>query len=363
VKLCLVDEVPGGHHTAYLSGLASVALREGIETFVASPEPIPSVDDRHWMQVPVTRHRAVRAGRKTVRQVIAWCERQGVDIIADLYLDKTIWTWPRAADHIPRTVHVLHHTHHYRLDPEQPMSRRIVTALARHRLHSWVTQGDTLIVHTQQAFDTMEALFQHGTIRIAGYPIRKTSEASIADRPAGEFELLFVGQARREKGLPYLIEAMKWLPPHFTLTVVGSQNPTTRSAIEAQFDTSKVDWIDRFITDEELAGHMDRASLVVLPYEGGFGDRGGASGVLLESLGRGRPLVTTTALEAQLPDGYTGAIVVEPCDPRALAEGIMTAAEANEELEHVARTEGTRFVASNHSFESYLGALVDASLP
>lgn len=362
MKLCLFDDVPGGHHTAYLSGLASAAQQLGFETFVASPAPISSVDHLHSMRVLVTRHREVRAGRNTVRRVITWCEHQGIDIVADLYLDKAIWTWPRAVDRIPRTVHVLHHAHQYRSDPGKSPAERMRTTLARYRLRSWMEQGDTLIVHTRHAFETIRDFIPNSDLRLVGYPIRMMSTPLLPRDTTRGIELLFVGQARAEKGLPHLIDALSWLPPRITLTVVGSQNPGVRTKLETRCDTSRVKWIDRFVAMEELAAHYERATLIVLPYEGRFRDHGGASGVLLEALGHGRPIVTTSALASQLPDGYTGAVTVESTDPEALAEGIKSAIDDIEQLERAALADGPRFIASSHSFENYVGSLISGAL-
>jgi glycosyltransferase involved in cell wall biosynthesis len=79
--------------------------------------------------------------------------------------------------------------------------------------------------------------------------------------------------------------------------------------------------VDRYVADAEVAAFFAAAHIVVLPYH-----RSSASGPLSMAMSWGLPLVTTSVgglVEATA--GYTGAVLVSPGDPAALAEGIRTA--------------------------------------
>jgi glycosyltransferase involved in cell wall biosynthesis len=79
--------------------------------------------------------------------------------------------------------------------------------------------------------------------------------------------------------------------------------------------------VDRYVDDEEVPSFFAAADLVVLPYR-----RSSASGPLHIAMSCGLPVVTTSVgglVEATA--GYTGAVLVPPCDPAALADGIRSA--------------------------------------
>ncbi len=79
--------------------------------------------------------------------------------------------------------------------------------------------------------------------------------------------------------------------------------------------------VDRYVADDEVAGFFSAADLVVLPYR-----RASASGPLHIAMSSGLPVVTTSVgglVEAAA--GYTGAVMVPPDDPAALADGIRSA--------------------------------------
>jgi glycosyltransferase involved in cell wall biosynthesis len=79
--------------------------------------------------------------------------------------------------------------------------------------------------------------------------------------------------------------------------------------------------VDRYVADAEVPAFFAAADLVVLPYL-----RSAASGPLHIAMGVGLPVVTTSVgglVEATA--GYTGAVLVPPGDPVALADGIRAA--------------------------------------
>jgi glycosyltransferase involved in cell wall biosynthesis len=352
MRVCLFDDVAGGHHSGYVKHLARAATARNHTVYVAGPEQL--VGER-WLQTAGTPHRRIIAGRRTVREVIRWCDREAIDMVLNLYLDKTIWSWAPGPRWIGSTAHVLHHTHQY-LDRNDGWAG-VRTRLARRRLERWLEGGDRVIVHTPHALETMRSFLPEHGVRLLGYPVVMPSSHMHADS-VNHRELVFLGYARTEKGLRHVIEALQWLPAGVGLTVVGKQDPRTRSALVSMDHQSRVRWIDRPVADDEYADRLCRAGLAILPYERSFGWKGGASGVLLEALAHGTPVVTTTALAPQLPPEYQGAVVVEPEDPKALAGGISFALEHLPRLLTAAKQQGPSFVASDHSFDAYLEGLL-----
>jgi glycosyltransferase involved in cell wall biosynthesis len=184
------------------------------------------------------------------------------------------------------------------------------------------------LVHSQ--FDSELVTGRYGLpsgsltlVRHAGYdylPARPPLRAA----PPGVINLLYFGIIRPFKGVEDLIAALDLLSPagsRFWLTVVGEtwegwDLPGQLIADSAHRD--QITFVNRYVTDAEAAGHFAGADLVVLPYH-----RSSSSGPLEIAMARGLPVVVTRVgglVEATAD--YRGAVLVEPGDPRSLADGI-----------------------------------------
>lgn len=146
--------------------------------------------------------------------------------------------------------------------------------------------------------------------------------------PAGELprraqvELLFFGFVRPYKGLDLLIAAL----PHlhgldWRLSVVGEfwrGREETVAAIEGLGVSDRVELVDRYVSDAEVAQFFSRADMVVLPYRDATG-----SGVVPLAYRYGKPVLASRlgGLSDLVDDGVTG-LLVPPEDPRAIAEAI-----------------------------------------
>ena len=83
-----------------------------------------------------------------------------------------------------------------------------------------------------------------------------------------------------------------------------------------------ITFINRYITDDEVAGYFAGADLIVLPYH-----RSSSSGPLQIAMAKGLPVVVTEVgglVEATAL--YPGAVRVKPANPASLADGIQEAA-------------------------------------
>jgi glycosyltransferase involved in cell wall biosynthesis len=361
VKVCLFDDVSGGHHTSYVSGLAAAALDQGENVLVAAPEPVEGLPDGlvDWLSVSTIPHREVLAGRRALRNVIHATRNWNIDMFLDLYLDRTIWRWPRHGAEPASTVHVLHHANQYAYGRGRS---DFVARAARQRLTSFVRRGDGIAVHTDRARDILSSFLPLDRITRVGFPVRPPAAVptiTAVPSTSSRRRLIFVGQARAEKGAELLVSALQWLPQDVEIAFVGPQDPTQKALLQSY--SKRITWIDRFVSDAEMTDELRSADLVVLPYLTGFGRHGGASGVLLTTLAHGRPLVLTSVLEPQLPHDYGGAVVVPPGNARALADGIQSGFDNLGELTHHAATAGPAFIREQHSFAGYLRSLLDAA--
>lgn len=129
------------------------------------------------------------------------------------------------------------------------------------------------------------------------------------DRPS----IVFVGRITRQKGLPYLLAAAKQLPADVQLVLCAGAPDTpdilaeVRAGVEAlQAERSGVVWIDRLLSQHELAAILSSATTFVCPsiYE--------PLGIVnLEAMACGVPVVGTATggIPEVVADHLTGRLV------------------------------------------------------
>ncbi|HEY4225850.1 MAG TPA: glycogen synthase [Pseudolysinimonas sp.] len=129
------------------------------------------------------------------------------------------------------------------------------------------------------------------------------------DRPS----VVFVGRITRQKGLPYLLEAAKRLPPEVQLVLAAGAPDTpeilaeVQAGVEAlQAERSGVVWLDRLLSQHELSVVLSNATTFVCPsvYE--------PLGIVnLEAMACGAPVVGTATggIPEVVADHLTGRLV------------------------------------------------------
>jgi starch synthase len=151
--------------------------------------------------------------------------------------------------------------------------------------------------------------------------------------------VVFVGRITRQKGLPYLLDAAKLLPPEVQLVLCAGAPDTPEILAEVQAGVSELQrtrtgvvWIEQLLSQPELCAVLSAATTFVCPsiYE--------PLGIVnLEAMACGAPVVGTATggIPEVVADGLTGRLVpIEqaqdgtgtPLDPdafvRALADAL-----------------------------------------
>ena len=127
-------------------------------------------------------------------------------------------------------------------------------------------------------------------------------------------EILFFGRIEPYKGVGVLLEAARPLldvDPEWTLQIAGGGDVTPYQAL---LDHPRICLTNRFLTDAEVAGFMQRAAIVALPYISAS-----QSGVIPTAYAFGKPVIATRVggIPDMMRDGETG-LLIPPNDPDAL---------------------------------------------
>jgi glycosyltransferase involved in cell wall biosynthesis len=158
-------------------------------------------------------------------------------------------------------------------------------------------------------------------------PAEASSGSQRRPVPGEPVRLLIFGVVRPYKGHAELAAAVRLLTMSgldVHVSVVGEVWQGYRQPLEelaAILPPDRLTIVDRFVDDDEVPAFFASADLLVLPYR-----RSSASGPLLTAMAWGLPVVTTSVGGlAEASAGYSGAVLVPPCDPAALADGIRSA--------------------------------------
>ena len=197
--------------------------------------------------------------------------------------------------------------------------------------------ADAFVVHSDHDRQALERQYRIQTRPIAkiihGPYDQYVATAPVENRPVSASRvcnLLYFGVIRPYKGLEDLIRAFDEIPRErihqFRLTIVGEtwERWTLPAELIARSRyRERITFINRYVTDSEVAAAFAATDAVVLPYL-----RSSASGPLHIAMSHGLPVVITRVgglLEAV--DGYQGALLVPPRDRVALSAALLQVRE------------------------------------
>jgi glycosyltransferase involved in cell wall biosynthesis len=171
------------------------------------------------------------------------------------------------------------------------------------------------------------------------------------------FNVLFFGRISPYKGIDYLLEAFVMLQntgiKNIHLTIAGAGN--------FSFDITKyksnkqITFLNRFISNKELANLIDKSSVVVCPYIDAT-----QSGVIMSAFALNKPVIATRVggLVEMVKDRKTG-ILVSPKNSYALKYAIMELYQNPELLLSMSQTIYTEYKIGPNSWETITDGLLD----
>lgn len=188
-----------------------------------------------------------------------------------------------------------------------------------------LSRSDGVIANSSFTADKVRKL-RETSVRVIPYgsplPDLSPSTLSFASPP---YRILFVGRHIERKGIPYLIEAFRYLqhPEQWELRIVGAgdQTEAIREMAAASPHAERMVLTGRLST-EDLVREYSTASLFVLPaIVDSKGDTEGLGVVLIEAVAAGLPIVASRVggIVDVVIDRETG-LLVEEKNPRQLAQ-------------------------------------------
>lgn len=294
-------------------------------------------------------------------------------------------TWRTAVDRVrafaPETV-ILPWLHPVMAPPYRWMLRRLPSDAARvlicHNVlpherrpfdaaatRAVLRHADILVTHARGQRDELHRLGARGRIVEAFLPRvpacgHPPAAAAVRDerRRQGnpDLSLLAFGAVRPYKGIDVALDALDGLPSgvRVHLTVAGRMwqgaGELRERARRLGID-DRVEFVDRYVPDDEAAMRFAACDAVILPYRSAS-----QSGVVQLAFAHGRPVIATRVggLPQSVRHGIDG-LLCAPEDPRALADAILAMLEQHERL-----TAGVSPAPESSSQERYAGLILDA---
>jgi glycosyltransferase involved in cell wall biosynthesis len=367
--LVLFDPSGTAHSFNAIEGLVSAAARRGIVLTVLSPKDPTTGRDHaleaglrweHCEVAPLLTDRASRhAHRRALVDAIDSTTARGA-VFCDMGLGRTLASRGPAIEASPSTVFVTHQTN--AIDPRiNTFKRRRYIARNARILSSLGRQGAQFIVHTPGTRDRLSDFVPSPQVHLHGWPVVSADDPSLGPewkpQPEGT-TLLFAGSARIEKGLLTLLDAARAVESFDRLIVPGRIPGNVRARL-GDLDP-RVELWDRWLDADEYRDLFAAASLVVLPYRDRYEAHGTYSSVLGEAMAAGRPVLVSDPLRPLLPEGYGGAVSVQPDSVTSIVEGLEHALRELPGLEQAAMTDGREYIARHHTYEQYLAAILAA---
>jgi glycosyltransferase involved in cell wall biosynthesis len=193
-----------------------------------------------------------------------------------------------------------------------------------------VKMTDGMIVHNEFDRGLLEAHYGLGGKRVAVVPHGPYNQYAGAESPAparedGVCRLLYFGVIRPFKGVEDIITAFDSMDEQeasrFHLTVVGEtwEGWTLPAEMIARSPhRDRIEFVNRYVADEEVHGFFAAADAAVLPYH-----RSSASGPLHLAMASGLTvIVSDVGGLVEAAQGYMGRLSVEPRRPDQMREAL-----------------------------------------
>lgn len=139
----------------------------------------------------------------------------------------------------------------------------------------------------------------------------------------GKKRIIMYGFQTKYKGADILIDALALLPSDYLnkicVSIVGKTDPGLYAEYINKAEGLGVEWVNRFVSDEELYDRIDYSDVILLPYR-----EISQSGVLLLALSYKKCILTSDLPSfKETLEGYDESCFFERCNPKSLADMLL----------------------------------------
>jgi len=194
-------------------------------------------------------------------------------------------------------------------------------------LRDAVHRADGWVVHSESLKQILLNQFKVNSDRVLIHPLGVHDyycQYAPVDAQREQY-ILFFGEPRINKGIDLLVNAFRSVKDrlaNWNIVIAGRGPVESGLADSIRGLGDRVIYLNRFITDPEVAGLFARAGIVALPYR-----HGSQSGVLGIAAAFGCPvLATPVGNMPEIMENGKHALFVEPESGQSLAEGLLTLA-------------------------------------
>jgi glycosyltransferase involved in cell wall biosynthesis len=264
----------------------------------------------------------------------------------------------------PRICMILRFPPWFHLAPEH---HEVAVALDRHALSLWTTfpPGRVTIAADNRGLADFYGKLAGFEIPDLPIPIRYPDPGSVGlgsvARP-GPPHFVYLGEAREEKGIHLVYEALRRRPPELEgirFTIQCGRPELLGDLLEEwRRELPEVDFIDRNLTESQYLSLLAGADAVVVPYRPDIYDVR-TSHVFLEAVGTGKPVMITAGTWMDLELARLGHVAVKAAvfSPDGVSDGLMALASQWRDLTAHAPAAAERCRALHNPEEFFRGLL------
>jgi glycosyltransferase involved in cell wall biosynthesis len=391
MRIFLIDFFVDGHHVEYATYLGRYLIEQGHEVTLWTWQPdarLGAVLDigakvRYMADKPISLSMEtfgmIPCFRRGLRNCFMGAAKDQADVLHLLYLDRAVplplwWNSLWSEVQIP-VFGTLFWPYHFIANPQLSPLEKLYHRLVRKTLKDLLVKGKLaiLFVHTERIKEVVLRALQlelfadrcvvvpdplPDAIFSPDQDISKQVCRAQLGLPQERIVLLYFGELRGSKGPDVLLKAVPLLPPEVLVVFAGrpmkglpldwEQEVTTQGvAARVRLDLGRV-------PDALVSVYFQAADAVVLPYRRSFL---GTSGVLQRAAGAKKPVIATDAGEiGDLVRRHGLGLVVDPEDPRQLADAINYYVSKREVIDVDVATHASLYISQNHWRQT--GALV-----
>jgi len=232
--------------------------------------------------------------------------------------------------------------------------------------HRLIKNSDGLVILSDVYRDKLVQRYRFKNEKILTLPhgpfhdfrFKRKAKREFEKKGSEEFLIGFVGRIKPYKGLKVLLEAFSNLQAansSLRLLIAGDGNLTTQEQrLLNSIPSEKVLFVNRWLTEEEIAHFVDLSDVIVAPYTGGT-----QSGVVAIAFAMDKPVIVSDSggLPEQVGYGKYG-LITKAGDVQSLSTAIMRLYE-DENLRQILVRNAREYIEHSINWENLARKLAD----